>query len=93
MGYSVVIDEDNIEVHCDMCDKLFERKDEISFKNLEFINFNLFDEVEEFIKDKENIIFCEECKPENKECDEEWDDFYEEFDDEDEIDNSRCDIF
>ena len=90
MGYSIVI-EDKIEVHCDMCDELFKRKEEISFKNLEFINFNLFDEVEEFIKNKE-AVFCTICNPQNRECDEEWDDFYEEFGEDDEIDNSRCEI-
>ena len=93
MGYSVIIDEALIEVHSDMCDKLFERKEELSSKNLEFINFNMFDEVEEFIKDKENIVFCEECKPESKEYDEEYDDFYEEFDEDDEEGYSSCDIF
>ena len=92
MGYSVVIDNENIEVHSDMCDELFKKKEEISFKNLEFINFNMFEEVTEFLKDKENIIFCEVCKPESREYDEEWDDFYEEFDDEDEVDDSRCKI-
>ena len=91
MGYSVVIDKDIIEVHCDMCEELFKRKEEISFKNLEFINFNLFDEVKDFIKEKE-VVFCDVCNPQTKECDEEWDDFYEEFDEDEEIDNSRCEI-
>jgi len=93
MGYSVIIDDEKIEIHSDMCDRVFEKKDEISFKNLEFINFNLFEEVEAFIKDKENVFFCEECKPESKEYDEEYDDFYEEFDEDDEEDYSSCDIF
>ena len=94
MGYSVVIEENGnmIEVHSDMCDKLFEKKDEVSFKNMEFINYNLFDEVEEFLDGKENVVFCEVCNPQNRQYDEEWDDFYEEFDDEDEIDDTRCEI-
>jgi len=92
MGYSVILDGENIEIHSDMCDKVFEKKDSIFFKNLEIVNFNFFEEVEEFIKDKENVTFCEECKPESKEYDEEYDDFYEEFDEDDEIDNSRCSI-
>ena len=91
MGYTVVID-DKIEVHSDMCDELYKRKEEISFKDIEFVNFNFFDEVDEFLKDKENVIFCKICNPQTKEYDEEWDDFYEEFDDEDEIDDSRCEI-
>ncbi len=92
MGYTVIVDNDIIEVHSDMCDKLFEKKEEISFKDLEFIDFNKFEELEEMIKDKENIVFCEECHPETREYDEEWDDFYQEFDDEDEIDDTRCEI-
>ncbi len=92
MGYTVVIDEKIMEVHSDMCERLFERKDEISFKNMEFIDFNMFDEVEEFLKEKDNVVFCEKCKPESRKYDEEWDDFYEEFDDEDEIDETRCEI-
>jgi len=92
MGYTVIIDEEKIEVHSDMCDKMFEKKEEISFKNLEFINFNYFEEVEELIKDKENIVFCEECNPQTKEYDEEYDDFYEEFDDDEDIDNTICNI-
>ena len=92
MGYCVVVEDNKIEVHSDMCDKLFEKKEEISFKDLEFIDFRLFEDVEEFLKDKENIIFCEYCSPESREYDEEWDDFYEEFDEDDEIDNSRCEI-
>ena len=92
MGYCIVIENDKFEIHSDMCDKLFEKKEEISFKNLEFIDFRLFEDVEEFLEDKENVIFCEYCNPESKEYDEEWDDFYEEFDEDDEIDNSRCEI-
>ncbi len=92
MGYTVVMDENIVEVHSDMCEKLFEKKDEISFKNIEFIDFNLFNEVEDFLKGKENIVFCDVCNPQTKEYDEEWDDFYEEFDDEDEIDDTRCEI-
>ncbi len=92
MGYTVIIDEEKVEVHSDMCDRVFERKEEISFKNLEFIDFNKFEEFEELIKDKENVVFCEECNPQSREYDEEWDDFYQEFDDEDEIDDTRCEI-
>ena len=92
MGYTIIIDEQIMEVHSDMCERLFERKDEISFKNMEFIDFNMFDEVEEFLKEKDNVVFCEKCKPESRKYDEEWDDFYEEFDDEDEIDETRCEI-
>ena len=92
MGYAVVIEDDKIEVHSDMCDRLFEKKEEISFKNMEFVNFIVFEEVEEFLKEKENVVFCDICKPQTKEYDEEWDDFYEEFDEEDEIDDTRCEI-
>ena len=92
MGYTIIIDEEKIEVHSDMCDRVFEKKEEISFKNLEFIDFNKFEEFEELIKDKENVVFCEECNPQSKAYDEEWDDFYQEFDDEDEIDDTRCEI-
>ena len=90
--YTIVIDKEFIEVHSDMCDKVFERKDEISYKNLEFVNLYTFDEVEEFLKEKKNIVFCEICQPQTRKYDEDLDDFYEEFDEDDDIDESRCDI-
>ena len=93
MGYTLISYDNKIEVHSDMCDEVFDKKDDFEFNNkAQYLNFALFEEVEEFLeKNKdEEIIFCEKCKPENKEYDEEYDDFYEEFDDEDEEIGDSC---
>jgi len=99
MGYMLIIDNEGktIEVHSDLCDAVFEKKDDYELNNkLEYMPFNFYAEAQEYLngcKDYE-IIFCELCNPlENRETlDEDYDDFYEEFDDDEEIDNSRCDI-
>ena len=96
MGYTLISYDKIIEVHNDMCDSVFEKKDDVEFNNkAHYVDFATFEEVEEFLNKNQDveILFCEECNPESKEYDEEYDDFYEEFDDEEEIDNSRCDIF
>ena len=89
MGYCVIDSPEFIEVHSDLCDKMFERKEDLELnKKAHFIEFFTFEEVENFINDEKNenkkIIYCEECNPLSKEYDEEGDDFYVEFDDEDE---------
>jgi len=100
MGYMLIIDNENknIEIHSDLCDVVFDKKEDLSVNTkLEFIPFNFFSEVEEYLDTVEEyeVIECEICKPkENQETlDEDYDDFYEEFDDDEEVDNSRCDIF
>ena len=92
MGYALISYDEVIEVHSDMCDEVFEKKDDFEFNNkAEYVYFTTFEEVEEFLKDKdEEIVFCEKCKPEDGEYDEEYDDFYEEFDDEDEEIGDSC---
>jgi len=99
MGYMLIIDNKNkqMEIHSDLCDEVFEKKDNFEENGeLEFTPFNFYDEIEEYLKSVEGfeIIECEICKPiENKEIlDEDYDDFYEEFDDDEVEDNSRCDI-
>lgn len=89
MGYCVIDTPEFMEVHSDMCDRLFERKDDLELnKTAHFLEFFVYDEVESFLKNEENknkeIIFCSECKPQSREYDEEGDDFYVEFDDDDE---------
>ncbi len=100
MGYMLIIDNENknIEIHSDLCDVVFDKKEDLSVNTkLEFIPFNFFSEIEEYLDTVEGyeVIECEKCKPkENQETlDEDYDDFYEEFDEDDEVDNSRCDIF
>ena len=93
MGYTLISYDNKIEVHSDMCDEVFDKKDDFEFNNkAQYLNFALFEEVEEFLENNKDveIIFCENCKPENKEYDEEYDDFYEEFDDEDEEIGDSC---
>jgi hypothetical protein len=99
MGYMLIIDNENkkIEIHSDLCDEVFNKKDDFQLNSrLEFIPFNFYSEVKEYIETVEdyNIEICNICEPDKKtdELDEDYDDFYEEFDDEDEIDDSRCDI-
>ncbi len=97
MAYEIVLNEKNktIEIHSDLCDELLKQKDDFIFNNeVMYINFHLFEEVEEFLSKHEDyeVIFCEICKPDEKRYDEEYDDFYEEFSEDDEIDDSRCDI-
>ncbi len=100
MAYEIILDEENktIELHSDVCDALMEKKDNFELNNkLFYVGLNLYEEVEEFIKNHEDyeVVECEICKPsENKEIlDEEYDDFYEEFDEDEDIDSTRCDIF
>lgn len=96
MAYELIIDNDNkkIEIHSDLCDKFIEIKTGFN-NNFEYVNFHLFNEVENFLNKDEykeyEIAECTECKPvENREkLDEEYDDFYEEFQ-EDEEDNPTC---
>jgi hypothetical protein len=96
LAYELIIDNKGkkVEGHSDLCDKFIEIKTSFD-NNYEFINFHLFEEVEEFLNKDEykdyEIIECEECKPrENREeLDEEYDDFYEEFPEDDE-DNPTC---
>lgn len=94
MGYTLINYDEVIEVHSDMCDEVFDKKDNFEFNNkAQYLNFALFEEVEEFLKkeDSENkIVFCDKCKPESREYDEEYDDFYEEFDDEEEEIGDSC---
>ena len=63
---------------------------------MRLIPFNFFNEIEDYLNsiDGFDIVECEICKPrENREeLDEDYDDFYEEFDDEEEVDDTRCDI-
>ncbi len=91
MGYCIIDTPEFIEVHSDMCDKMFERKDDYEFSNnSHYLEFFTFDEVEEFLNDKRNknkkIIFCNECDPESRDYDEEGDDFYAEFDEDEDDD-------
>jgi len=88
MGYMLIIDNENknIEIHSDLCDVVFDKKEDLSVNTKsEFIPFNFFSEVKEYLDTVEEyeVVECEICKPaENKEkLDEEYDDFYEEFDD------------
>jgi hypothetical protein len=98
MGYMLIIDDKNssIEIHSDLCDVVFDKREDIAVNStVEFIPFNKFEEIENYLKTGDyEITICNICKPdENREAlDEDYDDFYEEFDDEDEIDDSRCDI-
>jgi hypothetical protein len=99
MGYMLIIDNENkqIEIHSDLCDVVFDKKDNLELNTkLEFIPFNFFNEIEDYLNtiDGFDIVECEICKPrENREeLDEDYDDFYEEFDDEEEVDDTRCDI-
>jgi len=97
MGYELIIDENKktIEIHSDVCDELLSKKEDI--KDEFYVGFNLYDEVEHFLETHKEyeIVECKVCKPsENKEIlDEEYDDFYEEFAEDDDIDSTRCDIF
>lgn len=89
MGYCVIETPEFIEVHSDMCDKMFEKKDDYQFNNkAHYLEFFIFDEVENFLNNENNknkeIIFCDKCNPSSREYDEEGDDFYVEFDDDDE---------
>jgi hypothetical protein len=102
MAYELIIDNQSkkIEVHSDLCDVLMNTKDNFELNNvLEYIKLVNFEEVEGVIGKEEykdfEVIYCDECKPKENRAllDEEYDDFYEEFDEDDEIDNSRCDIF
>jgi CRISPR/Cas system CSM-associated protein Csm5 (group 7 of RAMP superfamily) len=96
LAYELIIDNKGkkVEGHSDLYDKFIEIKTSFD-NNYEFINFHLFEEVEEFLNKDEykdyEIIECEECKlRENREeLDEEYDDFYEEFPEDDE-DNPTC---
>ena len=99
MAYMIIIDNENkqIEIHSDLCDVVFDKKDNLELNTkLEFIPFNFFNEIEDYLNtiDGFDIVECEICKPrENREeLDEDYDDFYEEFDDEEEVDGTRCDI-
>jgi len=99
MGYMLIIDNENkqVEIHSDLCDVVFDKKDNLELNTkLEFIPFNFFNEIEDYLNtiDGFDIVECEICKPrENREeLDEDYDDFYEEFDDEEEVDDTRCDI-
>jgi hypothetical protein len=100
MAYEIILNEKDktIQIHYDLCDALMEKKDNFVLNNeVMYITFNMFDEIEEFLKKHEDyeVIYCDICKPlENKEeYDEEYDDFYEEFPEDEDIDDSRCDIF
>ena len=100
MAYMIIIDNENkqIEIHSDLCDVVFERKDDLKLNTkLEFAPFNFYSEIEEYLKNLDEdfeVINCEICKPkENREAfDEDYDDFYEEFDDDEDYDETRCDI-
>jgi len=94
MGYTVIETDNKIEIHSDMCDVVYEKKDDFKFNNIaHYMDFFKFIEVEEFLKnnteDKE-VVFCEVCKPESKEYDEEGDDEYVEFDDDE--DGYACEL-
>ncbi len=102
MAYELIINEKEktIEIHSDLCDVLMDKKDNFELNNvLEYIHLMNFDEVDEFLLKDEykefEIIYCEECKPKENRAvlDEEYDDFYEEFPEDEDIDDSRCDIF
>jgi hypothetical protein len=96
----IIIDNENkqIEIHSDLCDVVFDRKDDLKLNTkLEFAPFNFYSEIEEYLKNLDEdfeVINCEICKPkENREAfDEDYDDFYEEFDDDEDYDETRCDI-
>ncbi|WP_456479708.1 hypothetical protein [Nautilia sp.] len=99
MGYMLIIDNENknIEIHSDLCDAVFEKKEDLNLNTkLEFIPYNFYSEIEEYLQNVEDyeITECEICSPKKnrEELDEDYDDFYEEFDDDDEFDDSRCDI-
>jgi len=94
VGYTAIITDDKIEVHSDMCDVVYEKKDDFNFNNIaHYMDFFMFSDVEEFLKnnaeDKE-VIFCEVCKPQTQEYDEEGDDEYVEFDDDE--DGYACEL-
>ncbi len=100
MAYELIINEKDkrIEIHSDLCDVLMQRKDDFVFNNcVEYVHLMNFDEVVEVLKKYEDFEkkYCLECKPdENRDgLDEDYDDFYEEFAEDDEIDDTRCDIF
>jgi hypothetical protein len=100
MAYEIILDEESktIELHSDVCDELMAKKDNFELNNkLFYVGLNLYDEVEEFIKNHEDyaVVECALCKPsENRDVlDEVYDDFYEEFDEDEDIDSTRCDIF
>jgi hypothetical protein len=99
MGYMLIIDNENknIEIHSDLCDIVFDKKEDLTFNARgEFVPYNFYSEIDEYLATVNGfeIIHCEICKAEEnkEELDEDYDDFYEEFDDDDEIDDSRCDI-
>ena len=100
MAYMIIIDNENkqIEIHSDLCDVVFDRKDDLKLNTkLEFAPFDFYSEIEEYLKNLDEdfeVINCEICKPkENREAfDEDYDDFYEEFDDDEDYDETRCDI-
>jgi len=99
MGYMVIIDNENkiIEIHSDLCDLVFDKKDDLNLNTkLEFIPFNFYSEIEDYLNNAEgfNVQNCVECRPDEnrEELDEDYDDFYEEFDDDEEFDGTRCDI-
>ena len=100
MAYMIIIDNENkqIGIHSDLCDVVFDRKDDLKLNTkLEFAPFNFYSEIEEYLKNLDEdfeVINCEICKPkENREAfDEDYDDFYEEFDDDEDYDETRCDI-
>jgi len=51
VGYTAIITDDKIEVHSDMCDVVYEKKDDFKFNNIaHYIDFFQFSEVEEFLK-------------------------------------------
>ncbi|AZV45881.1 hypothetical protein C3L23_00940 [Nautilia sp. PV-1] len=99
MAYMLIIDNENkkIEIHSDMCDVVFDKKEELFLDpNWEFIPFHYYSEIEEYLNNTEDfeVVECEICKPvENKESlDEDYDDIYEEFDEDEDYDDTRCDI-
>jgi hypothetical protein len=100
MAYMIIIDHENkqIQIHSDLCNVVFESKDNLTQNTkLEFTPFNFYSEIEEYLKNLDEdfeVINCDICKPkENQEIlDEEYDDFYEEFDDDEDYDETRCDI-
>ncbi|ACM93106.1 hypothetical protein NAMH_0188 [Nautilia profundicola AmH] len=99
MGYMLIIDNENknIEIHSDLCDVVFDKKEDLNINTkLEFIPFNFYEEIEEYLQTVEGyeVVDCEVCKPKEnqEELDEDYDDFYEEFDDDEEVDSTRCDI-
>ena len=87
MGYCVIETSEKVEIHSDLCELVFEKKDDYQFNNIaHFMEFFSFDEVENFLKNIEDkeVIFCKVCNSQTKGYDEEGDDFYVEFDDENE---------